>query len=92
MTVLRKMTFIPVRQHCSYGMTTTSRMSVKQKMAPFLEGQNNVRIPLGFVFEGTLLAGSIVTAETTVRATGHEIGNTFDGTPTQGGEFDFDWE
>ena len=67
-------------------------MSVKQKITPFVEGQNIVRIPLGFVFEGTLLAGSIVTSETTVRATGHEIGNTFDGTTTQGGEFDFDWE
>nr|MCR4863980.1 hypothetical protein [Bacteroidales bacterium] len=89
MTVLRKMTFIPVRQHCSFGMTTTSRLSVKQKMTPFLEGQNNVRIPLGFVFEGTLLAGSI---EAEVRATGHEIGNTFDGTEEGGGEFNLDWE
>ncbi len=48
--------------------------------------------PLGFVFEGNLLEGSIVNMETTVRATGHEIGNTFDGTTTQGGEFSFDWE
>ena len=45
--------------------------------------------PLGFVFEGTLLAGSI---ETEVRATGHEIGNTFDGTEEGGGEFNLDWE
>ena len=48
-----------------------------------------VPFPLGFVFEGTLLAGSI---EAEVRATGHEIGNTFDGTEQGGGEFNLDWE
>lgn len=48
--------------------------------------------PLGFVFERNLLEASIITDESVVRATGHEIGNTFDGTDAGGGEFNLDWE
>ena len=45
--------------------------------------------PVECELEGYLMAGSI---EAEVRATGHEIGNTFDGTESGGGEFNLDWE
>lgn len=48
--------------------------------------------PLRFVFEGNLLQASVITHDSVVRATGHEIGNTFDGSDTNGGEFNLDWE
>ncbi len=48
--------------------------------------------PLGFVYERALLDASAITNSSVVRATGHEVGNTFDGTETGGGEFNLDWE
>lgn len=48
--------------------------------------------PLRFALESCLLQGSIITDETTVLATGHEIGETYGGTETTGGAFSFDWE
>ena len=48
--------------------------------------------PLGFEFEGNLLEASVITNSSVVRATGHEVGYTFDGTDTGGGEFNLDWE
>lgn len=45
-----------------------------------------------FNLEGSLLQTSVITEKSAIQSMGHEIGNTFDGTPAGGGEFNLDWE
>ena len=42
--------------------------------------------------ESSLLQGSIITDQSVILSTGHEIGETYGGTETTGGAFSFDWE